>query len=554
MPSITLNTQIYPEAAIEHTIAAFRDACSISTKKKGRNITLYLDSNKTPTPDDILLGELFNYALGIVAEGYATPRKTDNRSLQKKEVDHSIFFRAKSWGHHGVLLTAQNGDWIHLSQQEYGHILSGDALPENLTEKLQTAGILIDKTNIQRVAEKQQKKLSFLSCGTTLHIVFPTRRCNHDCLYCHSGIVPPQTTGYDMDLTTARKTVDFILQSPTPRLTLEINGGEPLLAYPVVREIITYAKKQNRSLKKDICFSLVSNLSLLTEDMLSFFEKENVSLSTSLDGPRRIHDKNRRLLGSGSSHKKITEKITWMREQGFSGEFGALMVTTRHSLGHAKAIVNEYRRLGFNRIWIQPVNYLESARKNWKHITYSSEEFLRFWKQCLDYILFLNKKGESFVEMQTELLLQKILTDDDPNMVDLRSPCGAAIGQLAYEYNGDIYSCDEGRHFDLFRLGNVFEDSYPDVVCSPDALRLVAASINDCHPCDGCAWKPYCGLCPVCTYAETGTIIPCLPQSDRCAILNGQFDHVFRTLVYDGGARKIFHSWLQSKRESKTKR
>jgi hypothetical protein len=63
----------------------------------------------------------------------------------------------------------------------------------------------------------------------------------------------------------------------------------------------------------------------------------------------------------------------------------------------------------------------------------------------MDYILELNKKGINFREMLSGIYLSKILTDRDPNYLDERSPCGACIGQVAYNYDGKIYSCDEGR-------------------------------------------------------------------------------------------------------------
>ena len=127
-------------------------------------------------------------------------------------------------------------------------------------------------------------------------------------------------------------------------------------------------------------------------------------------------------------------------------------------------------------------------------------------------------------------MINKIQNEFDPNYLDLRSPCGAAIGQLTYNYNGNIYTCDEARMIgdDLFLLGNVKKDKYKDIVTSDKACATVAASINDQYICNDCVYKPYCGICPVCNYAEQGSVIGKIPQTDRCKIFKEQFNWVVR--------------------------
>ncbi|MEI3438353.1 MAG: SPASM domain-containing protein [Blautia sp.] len=84
----------------------------------------------------------------------------------------------------------------------------------------------------------------------------------------------------------------------------------------------------------------------------------------------------------------------------------------------------------------------------------------------------LNKQGKNIVEGHAKMFLTKIFCHDAGNYMELRSPCGGSIGQLAYYYNGKIYSCDEARMLaemgdDSFCLGNVFEDDYQSIMQSP---------------------------------------------------------------------------------------
>ena len=122
-----------------------------------------------------------------------------------------------------------------------------------------------------------------------------------------------------------------------------------------------------------------------------------------------------------------------------------------------------------------PLGY---AEKNWDKIGYSVEEFLDFYRHILEYILKLNQEGTFIAEGHARIFLNKIFNHDAGNYMELRSPCGGAIGQLAYYYNGKVYSCDEARMLaemgdDSFCLGNVYEDQYNDLMATP-ACKVLA--------------------------------------------------------------------------------
>ena len=129
--------------------------------------------------------------------------------------------------------------------------------------------------------------------------------------------------------------------------------------------------------------------------------------------------------------------------------------------------------------------------------------------------------------------------------LDLRSPCGAAIGQLVYNYDGAIYTCDEGRMVgnDIFKIGTL-NDKYKDVLTSNQTCGIVSASVNDCFICDNCVYKPYCGLCPVCNYFEQGNIIAKIPSTPRCKIYMAMFKYLTEKYFFDEEIKQIFDSWL----------
>lgn len=399
------------------------------------------------------------------------------------------------------------------------------------------------KNNIAKIIEDYKKRYGYLFDGATLHIIVPTLRCNQKCIYCHSSAKQSTDKTYDMDEATAKKTLEFIFQTPSNSITIEFQGGDALINFDLFKHIVLEAKNMNKTFKKNLRIVLVTNLTLMTHEIAEFLCIEDVDICTSLDGPKMVHDKNRMMEGNKPTYDEVTRWMKILKEE-YKKPAYALMVTTRYSLPYWKEIVDEYAKLGIKSLQIKYINKLGFAEKEWKNIGYSIEEFIEFWKKTTDYMIELNKKGINIKPRYVDLILQKILTGYDPSFLDFRSPCGIVAGQLAYNYNGDIFCCDEGRNFEMFKVGNTKENNYKEVLTSEHSQQLISASINDGLICDSCAYKPYCGVCPVLAYAEEGNLVPKLGKNNKCKLLKYQFDYVFEKLIFNKEDRKIFFKWL----------
>jgi len=451
------------------------------------------------------------------------------------------FIRTKKIGNK-ILVTTDMGSWVALSRKEYDLLRLGKIKNDSeLYELLENRGIILTEKNTEDVIQSYMKRKRFLFQGTSLHIVVPTLRCNHRCIYCHSKARGQNEKGFDMDEETAKKTVDFIFQTPVKNISIEFQGGEPLLNFPIVKYIVEYAKKMNETYKKKLKFAIVTNLTLMNDDIARYLISNKVGICTSLDGIKKVHDKNRKYIG-GSSYEKIAY---WTRRLIEEYDFTphALCVVTKHSLPYLKEIIDNYVKLGIKKIWFKCANNLGYAQEVWDEIGCTPEEYFDFWRKGLDY---LTNNKLNIIEVVTYYLLKKVLNEEDPLYLDLQSPCGAAIGQLAYDQKGNIYTCDEARMFDEFKLGNVKKDSYKDILTSPKTCSIVAASTNDTLLCDACVWKPYCGVCPVCTYATRGTLITQLPLDYRCKILKKQFNYIFEKMLSDKKYLDLFMKWSQT--------
>ncbi len=450
-------------------------------------------------------------------------------------------YRKRSIGNK-VFLTTDYGTWILLSKDEYYDFRLKKDNPK-LFKKLEEKRIILTENNKENIINLLRKKKIFLFKGATLHIVVPTLRCNLKCVYCHASSKPLNASGYDMDIETAKKTVDFIWNSPAPDIVIEFQGGEPLLNFEVIKSFINYAKEKNKKIKKKVIYTIVTNLLLLNDEIINFIKENNIRICTSIDGPAFVHEKNR-----GKHFNEILKRISRLRK--YHLHINALMVATKNSLPYWKEIINEYLRLGFNQIWIKPINKLGFSKENWNNIGYSVKEYLDFWKKSVDYIIKLNEQGVMIREVGTAILTKKLIEEEDPMFTDLQSPCGGAITQIAYNYDGKIYTCDEARMIadktNLFKIGNVKTDTYNDVISSNSTKSFISCSSNDnIVICSKCVWKPFCGICPVVNFEDEGRLF-CNRKNFRCEMLDSQFEFILKKLMSKDA--KILKRWISFKR------
>lgn len=447
------------------------------------------------------------------------------------------------------LLTNDFGAYSFLTKQDIRALLSNTLDPDSeIYSELRENGFLLPD-RAEEIAEetviRYRKAKGYLLSSTSLHIFVLTNACNLNCVYCqardHAHVHVEK-----MSFETAEKAVMTALQSPEHYLNFEFQGGEPLLNYPVIRHIVEYAEKNKQA--HSIQYSVVTNLTLLSDEMLDFFEQYDVRISTSLDGNSELHNANRSdRLGVGS-FENVAAAIKKIQARNLP--IGAIQTTTRKSLSKSKQIIDTYRELGFQSVFIRPLTKLGTAIPNWGEIGYSASEFVQFYRECLSYILELNKQGKPFSEGHAGIFLSKILSGQAQNYMELRSPCGAAIGQAAYYFNGDVYTCDEGRMIaemgdPACKLGNVYKNSYDEMMSSPVCKTVCAASVLESLPeCTDCVYQPYCGTCPALNYASEHNVFKRDARGYRCQIYRGMLDAIFAILFRnDPKDIEILQTW-----------
>jgi len=360
----------------------------------------------------------------------------------------------------------------------------------------------------------------------------------------------PNERNYDMNLKTAKKTVEFIFQTPNPNITIEFQGGEPTLNIKTIDFIVEYANKLSEKYKKNTEFLLVTNLNNMDEKKMEWLISKNINICTSLDGNEKLHNINRPFYsGKGNTYKNVIYWIERFNEEykkrKIDNKVYALITITKESLKYPKEIVDEYIKAGLKEINIREMTNLGCANKEWKNIGYSIEEFIEFWRECMDYIIKLNKKGIKIKERMIGIILRKMLGIEE-DFLDLRSPCGAVIGQLVYNHNGDIFPCDESRMIgnNYFKLGNILKDNYNDIINSNKSRNIISSSINDIGPCNSCVYQPYCGICPICNYFEQKNMICDIKKTPRCKIYMAMFDYITEKFLISKDNKDILDRYI----------
>lgn len=457
------------------------------------------------------------------------------------------FFNFKKFNEN-VLLTNDFADYAFISNEDFKKLMCKNIdLESEVGKYLLSKRMIYDESELSFINKNMndlRNVKSHLNSATSLHIFVVTTGCNLGCVYCqaNNGV---NTSFLKMDKEMSEKAVDIALQSPNKYLSFEFQGGEPLLNFEIIKNIVLYTE-EHKGLH-EISYSVVTNLTLITDEILDFFAQYNFDISTSIDGPALLHNNNRPYKNGNASFEDVTRAIKNIRDKGV--RVGAIQTTTKYALKFPKEIVRSYKELGFDGIFIRPLTPLGKAKKAWNVIGYTPEEFLAFYKEALQELIDINKDGHYLRENHAALLFNRIIGNIE-NYMELRSPCGASIGQIAYYPDGNVFTCDEGRMLhemgdSTFKLGNIFENTYNDLIMCDVTRAVCSTSMLETIPsCADCVYQPYCGTCPVVNYASNSDLIEKEPNSYRCKVYSGMLEMLFNIISSeDVESISILNKW-----------
>ena len=356
----------------------------------------------------------------------------------------------------------------------------------------------------------------------------------------------PVLSGCTMSKETMKRSVDLMFSSPSPYLTMEFQGGEPSLVPELLEYGMSYATRLNQEQKRQLRFVLCTNCVNLTDRVLALCKEYDVLISTSLDGPSFLHNRNR---GKVDSYERVVAGIEKARSLLGKEKVSALMTTSNEGLNYPVEIVDEYVKLGFQSIFLRALNPygLATDSVNWEEYT---QRFITFYKKAFERILEINKAGTLFMEDFAAIVLRKMLTPYSTGFVDLQSPAGIINSVLVYNYDGYVYASDESRMLAefkdfTFRLGSV-NDNYQDIVYGAKVRDIAYVWCNECLAgCADCGIRAYCGADPVRNYSTQKDAYGYRPASLLCKKYKAIIEYLISLIIErENEVLPIFKRWL----------
>lgn len=470
----------------------------------------------------------------------------------KKINNNLLFFRFKRWPKYWkVVLTNIVGDRLILSEKDFSNILENKITP-SLKNKLIKYGFRRNKETIKKLINAYRNKHKYLFRWPTLHIIVVTKWCNLNCIYCHSKATGLNIEKYHLKKEIAEKYLKIIFSSPSPYLTIEFQWWEPTLAREIIEFIVKKTKEYITKTNKKISFLMTTNGYDLSDSQIKFMLENNFKINISIDWPEELHNKNRPAFPTQPSFEKIVKNIKKIKS--FERQFWKKLITwwiaviTEYSLDYYNEIPQIYKNLEINHILTKYIDWLWRSQEN-KQIQYTIEEFIKFYENYLKKIKEINLEGFKLVDWYTNLFVQKIIWKTNPNFVDLQNPCWAAIWQVAYNRDGNIYTCDEWRTIenDLFKLWDRQNiNSIKDIVQNENTAIMCNCSLLESNICDRCIYQPYCGICPVHNYINFWELFVDIRKTPRHKFNQFIQDFIFEQIITKNKQwLNIFNNWLK---------
>ncbi len=461
-------------------------------------------------------------------------------------------FRFESLEGNDVVLTNFVGEFVILKRDKLDEVVQKRLSPTDEIYSLLRSRHFIKETSdtasIELLGLKTRTKYSNIRNFTNLHLFVVSLRCDHSCQYCQVSRQSENKAAFDMTEETADRALQIVFRSPNPAIKIEFQGGEPLLNFDLVRYVVLKAKQINEVEKRDLQFVITTTLSLITDEILDFCKAHKIFLSSSLDGPEDLHNKNRPRPGK-DSYSRFVDGLQKARDKLGYDAVSALMTTSPSSLTRVRDIIDEYLKHDLDGIFLRHLSPYGFAIKTKSYEAYNVDRWLEFYREGLDYIVELNKQGVRFTEHFASLLLTKMFTSNDPGFVDLMNPSGAGISAVVFNYDGDVYASDESRMLremgdTTFKIGNLHTNSYEEIFTSEALLNALDDSFTLSAPmCSDCAFEPWCGAEPVFHHAIFGDVLGRKPESEFCKRIMGVVRHLLNKMQTDPEAKEIFMRW-----------
>ena len=398
----------------------------------------------------------------------------------------------------GLYETTDREDILARMWEKYGD--REDVTAEELAEcydqigELKAAGKLFTPDTFRPMADTLKQKTAGVVKALCLHVA---HTCNLNCSYCFASQGKYHGDRALMSLEVGKRALDFLIENSGSRHNLEVDffGGEPLMNWDMIKELVAYARQREKETDKHFRFTLTTNGVLVDEDVIAFSNREMSNVVLSLDGRKEIHDAYRVDYHGNGSWETIVPKF-----QQFVEARGGKNYYMRGTFTHANPDflkdIQQMLDLGFTELSMEPV---VCAPDDPSALTAEDLPIvLDQYEKLAELMLERHKAGKPFTFYHYMIDLK-----GGPCIYKRVSGCGSGTEYMAVTPWGDLYPCHQFVGEEAFKLGDIWNG----VTNTETQCEFAACNVYARPDCADCWAKLYCsGGCAANAYHATGSV------------------------------------------------
>ena len=362
-------------------------------------------------------------------------------------------------------------------------------------EGLKKAGKLFVPDSYEPMAGKLKRKTAGVVKALCLHIA---HTCNLNCSYCFASQGKYNGDRAVMSFEVGKRALDFLIENSGTRRNLEVDffGGEPLMNFQVVKDLVAYARSVEKKFNKNFRFTLTTNGMLIDDDVIDFCNRECHNVVLSLDGRKEIHDRYRVDYAGHGSWEKIVPKFQKLVEAR-NGKGYYMRGTFTHANPDFLEDIKTMLDLGFTELSMEPV---VCAPGDPAELTEADREIVKDQYEKLAMLMRQrDKAGKPFTFYHYMIDLQ-----GGPCIYKRISGCGSGTEYMAVTPWGDLYPCHQFVGDEKYLLGNIFDGVQNTAIQD----EFMGCNVYAREACRDCWARLYCsGGCAANAYHATGSVM-----------------------------------------------
>ena len=361
-------------------------------------------------------------------------------------------------------------------------------------EELKESGKLFAPDTFEPMANKLKEKTAGVVKALCLHIA---HTCNLNCSYCFASQGKYHGDRAVMSFEVGKRALDFLVENSGTRHNLEVDffGGEPLMNFQVVKDLVAYARSIEKEKGKNFRFTLTTNGVLVDDDVIEWANRECSNVVLSLDGRKEVHDRFRVDYAGNGSWERIVPKFQKFVEARGGKEY-YMRGTFTHANPDFLEDIKQMLDLGFNELSMEPV---VCAKDDPSALTDEDMKIvMKQYEDLASLMLQKDKEGKPFTFYHYMIDLT-----GGPCIYKRISGCGSGTEYMAVTPWGDLYPCHQFVGEERFKLGDIWTG-----VTNKEIQGEFAACNVYAHPeCRDCWARLYCsGGCAANAYHATGSV------------------------------------------------